>query len=182
MALNLSGKDFQGAGGVRLEEPGTYECTLIGASAYRNNLYQSEETRPELTLIWDTGLVDTNNQGEDAPVLIYDSYLNITLNEKANLTKRLTALAGGKLNIIEADLSIGGVTSLDALPHRDEGRVDIPSITLNGEELFGKTALVSVTINDKGYPKVTTVAAPVKKNASKYKKATETEAPAGAPT
>lgn len=181
MALKLSGKDFQGGGGVRLEEPGTYECTLVGASAYRNNLYQSEETRPEITLVWDTGLIDTNDRGEDAPVLIYDSYLNISLNEKANLTKRLAALAGGSLDITKADLAIGGVNSLEDLPHRNDGRVDVTNLVLNGEDLFGKTALVSVVINDKGYPKVTGVSAPLRKTASKYKRA-ETDAPAGAPT
>lgn len=180
MALKLSGSDYVGTGGVRLEEPGTYECTLTGASAYRNNLYQSEETRPELTLIWDTGLLDINDNGEEAPVLIYDSYLNISLNEKANLTKRLTALAGGKLDITKAELALAGVDSLDDLPHRNDGRVDVTGITLNGEALFGKTALVSVVINDKGYPKVTSVSAPLRKAASKYKQR-ETEAPEGAP-
>ena len=142
MALKLSGSDYVGTGGVRLEEPGTYECTLTGASAYRNNLYQSEDTRPELTLIWDTGLVAEKDDGEEAPVLIYDSYLNIS---------------------------------------RNDGRIDVAGITLNGEALFGKTALVSVVINDKGYPKVTSVSAPLRKAASKYKQR-ETEAPEGIPT
>lgn len=181
MALKLSGSDFTGGGtSVKLDEPGTYPCTLVGASAYLNNKYQSEEVVPQVTLIWDSGYTAENDDGQEVPVLIYDAWLLLSLNEKSNLVKRLTALAGGTLDPETADLELGGINSLDQLTHWKEGRTDVERLVLNGEELFGKEALVTVTINDKGYPKVTGVTAPLKsgKAGGKLK---PRSAPAGAP-
>lgn len=179
--LTLSGSDFKGGGGgPRLEEAGNYPCTLIGANAYINNKFQSEETRPQLTLIWDTGYIGENADGEEVPVLIYDAWINLTLNEKSNLTERLTALLGGSFEPETASLHLGGVNSLDDLTHWKDGRTDLTSLQVNGQEMFGQQAHVSVVMNDKGYPKVTGVTAPPKAApaGTKLKKAA---APAGAP-
>lgn len=182
--LNLSGSDYKGgAGGAKLEEAGTYPCTLIGASAYQNNKYQSDELTHQVTLIWDTGYIGENDDGEEVPVLIYDAWINLSLNEKAKLISRFAALLGGKLDAETAQVNIKGITSLDALQHWKDGRTTIDGITVNGEEMFGKEALVTVILNDAGYPKVTQVAPPVRQAPAggRMKKAAATEAPAGAP-
>jgi len=183
--LTLDGSQFKGGGGgVQLDQPGTYPCTLKGASVYKNNLYQSEETRPEITLIWDTGLVGENNDGEEVPVYVYDSFINLSLNEKAKFVNRLTALMGGTLDPETARLNIGGVTDLNSLPHRKDGRTEVTSLTLNDEDLFGKEALITVTI-DGDWAKVTNASPPVNAAAGTGKlkrKAAPAAAPAGAPT
>jgi len=181
MALNLRGSDYKGGtAGAKLDEPGTYECTFIGASAYLNQKYQSEEVVPQLTLIWDSGYMAENDDGEEVPVLIYDAWLLLSLNEKANLVKRLTALAGGTLDPEQANLSLPGIKSLDDLTHWKDGRTDT-ALVLNGEDLAGRTALVTVTINEKGYPKVTGVTAPLKGGKPGGKLKARATAPAGAP-
>ena len=179
--VSLSGSDFKGGGsGPRLDEAGTYPCTLIGASAYQNQKYQSEELVNQLTLIYDTGYVGENSDGEEAPVLLYAAWLLLSLNEKSNLVKHLTALMGGTLDPETATLNLGGIKSLNDLTHWKDGRTDLTGLQVNGVELFGKEALVSVTLNDKGYPKVTGVSAPAKAPPAggRLKKAA---APAGAP-
>lgn len=183
--ITLDGSQFKGGGGgVQLDQPGTYPCTLKGASVYKNNLYQSEETRPEITLIWDTGLVGENDDGEEVPVYVYDSFINLSLNEKAKLINRLTALVGGNLQADTARLNLGGVTDLHSLPHRKEGRIDVTSLMLNDEEMFGREALITVAI-DGDWAKVTNASPPVNTAAGTGKLKRKVEpaaAPAGAPT
>lgn len=180
--FTLDGSQFKGGGGgVQLDTPGTYPCTLKAASVYKNNLYQSEETRPEITLIWDTGLIGENNDGEEVPVYVYDSFINLSLNEKAKLINRLTALMGGTLDATTARLNLGGVTDLHSLPHRKEGRIDVTSLTLNEQEMFGKEALITVTI-DGEWAKVTNASPPVNASAAAGKfKRKANDVPAGAP-
>src|SRR5690625_4560562 len=182
--INLNGKDFKGgAGGAKLEEAGTYPCTLIGASAYQNNKYQSDELTNQITLIWDTGYIGENDDGEEVPVYIYDAWINLSLNEKAKLISRFRALLGGTLDAETAQVNIKGITSLDALQHWKEGRTTVEGITVNDTDLFGLEALVTVEINDAGYPKVTQVAPPVKSapGGKKMKPRATAEVPAGAP-
>lgn len=183
MAVNLRGSDYKGGNGTpKLEEAGTYPCTLAGASVYLNEKYQSDEQVHQITLIWDTGLIAENDDGEEVPVMIYDAWLLLSLNEKSNLVKRLTALAGGTLDAENANLGLDGVKNLNEIKHWKDGRTDLDGLTLNGEDLFGREALVTIVLNDKGYAKVTNVSAPLKapaKSGGKLK--TRTAAPEGVP-
>lgn len=182
-SLSFSGKDFSGDGEFVKPDPGTYPVTLKAARMYLNNEYQSEETMVQISLIWDTGLVAEKEDGTDVDLLIFDDWIRFSLNEKANLTKRLAALMGHGFNpeTAKADLELAdGVGSLDDLKHWREGRTDVLKFDVNGESIFGKEAIVTITHNDKGYVKVTNVSAPVKSPATGRVKA-KNAAPAGAP-
>ena len=109
-------------------------------------------------LIWDLG-----EDEEGQPIRIWD-FVRIprdregypVINEKSNLYQRLTALYGKPVDPMEAELEIvlpeeyDSPEGLNNLPTFDEGKeegfrpVTARSIKLNGEELLGKEALVTV--------------------------------------
>jgi hypothetical protein len=174
--INLNGSDFNGSKSVTLEE-GTYPVTLKGARIYKNEKYQSDELITQIDLIWDTGETYENDEGKEVPGLITDSFLTLSLNEKANLTKRLFALLGKdfKPGTAKVELQVDGHESMATLPHRSDGRPEITVFKINGEDLFGKTAMVGVTINSAGYNRVASVSAPMRQGGARR------AAPAGAP-
>lgn len=180
-----------GAGGgnstANVLEAGTYPCTLTAAEMYKNFKYQSEEETTQITLIWDTGHTVESESGEDIPVYIYDSFINWTFNEKAKLTERLTALGFTGVNAkTPIGIDLGGLKSFDELENIRNGREARKSVEaweVNGENVFGREALITIDINDKGYPRVKQVSAPIKQPAGNKLKARTAinEAPAGAP-
>jgi hypothetical protein len=174
--INLNGSDFNGSKGVTLEE-GTYPVTLKGARIYKNEKYQSDELITQIDLIWDTGETYENDEGKEVPGLITDSFLTLSLNEKANLVKRLQALLGKdfKPGTARVELQVDGHENMATLPHRSDGRPEITVFRINGEDLFGKTAMVGVTINSAGYNRVASVSAPMRQGGARR------AAPAGAP-
>lgn len=158
----LSGSEYQGGDFIK-PEAGTHEATLLSAEAYMNDNYEKSARIPQLTLVWDLGLVENDN-GDEVPLLVYDSFINITLNEKAKLTKRLKALADFDETTCQFVMDFEQeLKDLSQLPYRVDGKIKIVNLEINGERLFGKTALISLEINDNGYPKVTNVVKPIKR-------------------
>ena len=183
--ISFDGKDYSGSGEFIKPDPGTYPCTLKGARMYLNNEYESDKTMAQISLIWDTGLIAEKDDGTEVDLLIYDDYIRWSLNEKANLTKRFTAIFGHSYEPETAQVFLklaDGVQSLDDLKHWREGRTDVLEFTVNGDNVFGREALVTIVHNAKGYVKVTNVSAPAKAPASgRVKVRQAAEAPEGAP-
>lgn len=178
MTMTFSGKDYTGSGDFAQLDPGTYEVTLKGATMYKNNLYQSDELTEQITLIYDTGLLIETKDGKEVDALIYDAWLKFSLNEKANLVKRLSALLGPSFNPEDAEVEIDldGISHLSDLKHWKDGRTTVTKFVVNGENVFGKSAIVTLTQNEKGYAKVTNISAPLQK-----RPAPKRAAPAGVP-
>ena len=182
MAISISGKDYQGGGSFVTPDPGTYPCTLVGAKMYKNENFDKDKLLNQIGLVWDTGLVVENDDGKEVDLLIFDDWLTFSLNEKANLTKRFKALADFDERTADLDIEFenDNVTTLDQLQHWREHKEPITMLKLNGENLFGKQALVSVELNASGYAKVTGVSKPMAQASGKVK-ARNTAPPAGAP-
>lgn len=154
----FDGKDF--AGDFETVDPGAYFATLKSAEIYLSNLYQSDDTRLEMTLVWETD--ETGSDGQK--LSIFDSFIGFTLNEKSKLVSRLKPLVNGAGDPRDWKLGIStenGVKLKD-VPHRDKERTKVDQFQINGETLFGRGAIVTVEKNDKGYAKVTNVSAPPK--------------------
>ncbi|HLS02688.1 MAG TPA: hypothetical protein VK054_12030, partial [Beutenbergiaceae bacterium] len=170
-------------------ESTTYQATLIAAQMYKNNKYQSEELTNQITLIWDTGLVMETDEGEEVPVYIYDTFINFSFNEKAKLTSRLKALGFEISPTTNVQLKINGASNLDELEHTKLGRdarKAVEAWEINGENVFGREALVTVEVverNDRKYANVTNASPPMRSPAGGKVKArpATNEAPAGAP-
>lgn len=182
MAMKFSGKDYTGGGDYVLLDPGTYEVTLKSANMYKNNLYQSEELTEQISLVWDTGLIIENNSGVEVEASINDSFLKFSLNEKANLVKRLKALLGAGFDpeTAEVEIELDGVDDLDDLKHWRDGRTEVTKFIVNGENIFGKTAIITLGHKQKGdkvYATVENVSAPLQVRKATVKR----QAPAGAP-
>lgn len=188
--MEFSGSDYQGKGGgfVTLED-GTYPVTLKAARMYKNNEYGKDPDDPanlmvQIGLIWDTGLVVENDDGEDVEAVIFDDWIRFSLNEKANLVKRLAAIMGAGFDPETAKVRLeleDGITSLDDLPYWREQKVGVTTFELNGETVFGREALVTIAANDKGYSKVTNISSPPKAGGGKAKARPKAAPPAGAP-
>lgn len=180
MVITLDGKDFQGtSGGIITIDPGTYPMTLKGARIYRDWDFEKTKLQVKLDLIWDSGMVGENDDGDEVDIMVYDSFIVLSLNEKANLVKRLAALLSNDFNPAEAkvNLEIEGYDDLEALPTREESRANVNRFEINGESIFGKQALVEVGLNKNGYNKVTNVSRPMSTPAGGKVRAK----PAGAP-
>ncbi len=176
--IQLNGSDFNGSKGVVLEE-GTYPVTLKGARIYKNERFQSSELATQIDLVWTTGETYENDQGEEVEGLIYDSFLTLSLNEKAKLTARLKAILGKDFipGRAKVDLQVEGHDSMATLPHRSEGRPEITTLRINNEDLFGKTAMVGVTVNPQGYNRVASVAPPMRQGGARKAAASAPAAP-----
>lgn len=163
--MEFNGADFNGSGKTVVLEEGTYEATLKSARMYKNEKYQSSDMQTQMDLIWDTGLVDTNDDGEEVPALIYQSFITWSFNERANLSKIVKALMGKEFDPKKAkiNLVLDGHDNLQTLPHRSDGKVNVEVFEVNNQHLFGKQAMVSVTVNDNGYNRVESVSAPMRK-------------------
>ena len=182
MTMKFSGKDYTGGGDYVTLDEGTYEVTLKAANMYKNNKYQSEELTNQISLVWDTGLLFETDAGREVEAAINDSFINFTLNEKATLVKRLKALLGAGFDpeTAEVEIELEGVDNLDDLKHWREGRATVTKFVVNGENLFGKAAIVTLVHTKKGdktYANVDNVSAPVQAR----KTAVKRQAPAGAP-
>lgn len=176
----LNGADFQGnGGGVKPEQDGTYPATLVSAEIYKNDNFEKTELVPQITLVWDLGEVE-NDDGETVPLLVYDSFIKLSLNEKATFTKRMKALTSFEEKscnlVLEND---GNVNNLENLPHRTDARLKVTKLEINGESMIGKEALVSLELKDNGWPKVTGVSKPI---AQPKRAAKPVEASTTAPT
>lgn len=179
-----------GSGGVKLD-PGTYPCKLVGADMYLGTKFQSEETQPNITLIWDSGYTYEDDDGNDRPVYIYDSFLNFKFSPskhsmKSHLTERIYALGfpnfepgKNKPEVRHEDFD-NLKEFLASLTLRKDGTTALSDFLIDGESLFGREALVQIVHNDKGYVDVVSVTPPVK-TAPADKKLRKTEAPVGAP-
>ncbi len=168
--------DFNGSKGVTLEE-GTYSVTLAGARIYKNEKFQSDELVTQVDLLWDTGEMYENDEGKEVAGIITDSFLTLSFNEKANLVKRLKAILGKDFDLGRAKvgMQIEGHENTNTLPHRTDGKAKVEEFTVDGESLFGKTAMVGVTINPQGYNRVASVSAPMRAGAGQRQR------PVGAP-
>ena len=175
--INLDGKDFQAGGKSVALEPNTYPMKLKEARAYRDWDFDKTKIQAKLDLIWDSGLVVENDDGEEVDAYVYDSFIVISLNEKANLVKRLSAILGPNFDPAKCKVALEfeGVSALDELPMREEGKTKITRFDVDGESIFGREALVELSLNKNGYNKVTNVSRPLA-TAGKAK-----ARPAGAP-
>ena len=178
MSFNMNGSQFLGAGNFVQVEPGTHECVLLSAEAYLNDRFNSTETQPQLTLIWDTETVGERDDGSEVDLVIYDSFLNLSLNEKAKLVNRFHAVSDFEPDSVDMQIVFDNdaITGPDHLPHRTDRKEKVNNILLNGESIFGKRALVEVTLNDNGYTKVKSVSKPLAAKAKRRKVLTEPEA------
>lgn len=168
MAINLSGSDYSGSGEYVQLDPGTYPATLTGATIYQNLEWKDDPADPDVFmvqvgLIWDTGLVLEKSDGTEFDAIIYDDWLRFSLNEKANLAKRLQAIIPG-LDLAAAAVTVEtetGLGDLEDAPYWRDGKEKITTFDINGESIFGKEALVTIKHNDKGYVKVVSVTPPL---------------------
>lgn len=162
-------------------EPGTYHATLKRASLSTEKEFKSDAFNDgeglkyqAINLTWDV-------DGEEWT----ERFIKVSLHENAKLFNRLSALLGRKINDTDqVDWGINpqakkglwiddyyrakeddaekGVKK-DQLVHLDqkaegiEGALD--SIQINGEELIGRTCLLTLDVNDKGYNRATAGAA-----------------------
>ena len=168
----LTGESFNSGDFVKAAV-GTHPCVLLSAEAYLNNKFQSDELQAQVTLVWDTETIGETDSGEEVDILIFDSFINLSLNEKATLTKRLKALVDFDENTCKLEIVWDGeqIKALTDLPHRTESKKKINDIKIDGVSVFGKPALVAVELNDKGYNKVTSVSKPLASAAKRKVKA-----------
>jgi len=176
--ISVNGSQFQGSSDFIKPEKGTYPCKLVSASMYKNENFDKDKLLTQITLEWDTGLVGENSNGDEVDVVIFDSWLTFSLNEKANLTKRFKALMD--FDERTADLQVefaDNISSEDDLKHWRDGRAKVMDIRINDKSLFGLEALVEVGENSAGYTKVVNVSKPLVAGAKLKSK----NLPAGAP-
>ena len=152
----MQGKVQQGG---PLAEPGVHPARLQRIEAYQATKYQSTETEPVLFITWDLG---PDEDGRDRT--LRDSFIRIpltwdcypALNDKSRLYNRLSAVYGARFEVdkvqwtLELPEPYNSPAGLEELPHWDarsaEGfePVEVVSVTVDGEELIGRSAYIEV--------------------------------------
>jgi hypothetical protein len=137
---------------------GTHNATLKGAQAYMKDAFDDDKPPvAALTLIWET---EEEADDGDSNLAVFDSFLTLSVHERATLTKRLRPLTTHKdPRDWQIEIDLEDDKNLSDLPHWRNDKIRVTSIRLNDVELFGTKAMIGVSHNDNGYARVDSVVA-----------------------
>lgn len=184
MTMNPS-KGNEGSEDRFQADPGTYQFKLVEIVLDQGTDFDDKSIKfPQARLVW---------EDEDGDKY-HDSFVRIPkgfqLNDKAKWTNRLSALVGRPLTDEDAmkfNLDLGeDINSYDDLceavgEKQDNGRpvtLKVLALDYEGVTLFGRTALLTLGVNAKGYNTCgANGAAPLPSSGGKKKRAATTDVP-----
>ena len=146
--MKLGKKDLLAEVAPSLSE-GSYAGRIASATIYMSENYEGTQMVPKIDFVWETN--EENDDGDK--VRLSDNYIGLkrSNDNRCKLYIRLKPFVKD-LDLRKGDIGLeGDFKTLDDLPEGRDNAAQLEDLTIDGESVFNKWALLSVDVNDRGY-------------------------------